>query len=104
MVRKVSVSVEPVFLLHAADLEHLAAEADHDDAGEIRVAGIAPLRAAQDVEALAIGRMAAAGAVHDRDDAVDCRDSRRARPERSTAAAAKRATEAEQFTRVRMPM
>ena len=44
-----------VFLLHAADLEDLAAEADHDDAGEIRMARIAPLRAPQHLEAFAVG-------------------------------------------------
>ncbi len=41
------------------------------DAGEIGVGGIAPLGALQDVEALARRPHAAAGAVHERDDAVD---------------------------------
>jgi hypothetical protein len=63
--------LQPVFLLHAADLEHLAAQTHHHDAGEVRVARIAPLGAAQNLEALAIGRVPAARAVHDGDDAVD---------------------------------
>ena len=72
-VRKVSLLLEAVLLLHAADLEHLAAEADHDHAGEIRVAGVAPLGAAQDLEPLAVGGVAAARAVDDGHDAVDVR-------------------------------
>ena len=64
---------KPVFLLHAADLKHLAAEPDHHDAGEVRMARIAPLRPPQHVEPLTIGSMAASGAVHDGDDAVDVR-------------------------------
>ena len=64
---------EPVFLLHAADLEHLAAEPDHQRAAEIGMRRVAPLGAPQHVEALAIGRHAAAGAVHERHDAVDVR-------------------------------
>ena len=62
---------EAVFLLHAADLEHFAAEPDQHHAGDIGIAGIAPLRALENVEAFALGRHAAAGAVNERDDAVD---------------------------------
>ena len=45
--------LKPVFLLHAADLKDLAAQSDHDDTGEIRMARVAPLGPAQDVETLA---------------------------------------------------
>ena len=64
---------DAVFLLHAADLEHLAAEPDHQRRADVGIGGVAPLRAHQRVEALALGGDAAAGAVHERDDAVDVR-------------------------------
>ena len=64
---------DAVFLLHAADLEHFAAEPDHQSRANVGIAGIAPLRAHERVEALALGGHAAAGAVHERDDAVDIR-------------------------------
>ena len=62
---------DAVFLFHAADLEHLAAQAHHDHAAHVGIAGVAPLRALQGLETLALGRHAAARAVHERDDAVD---------------------------------
>ena len=64
--------------------------------------GIAPLGAAQDVEALALEVHAAAGAVHEGHDAVDSRivveDARAV-----DSSAMNLATVAEQFTLVRMP-
>ena len=64
---------QAVVVLHAVDLEHLAAEPDHQRAAEIGMRGIAPLGALQHVEALALRRHAAAGAVHERHHAVDLR-------------------------------
>ena len=88
-----------VGFLPAADLEDLAAQAHHQHARHVGVDGIAPLRALQDLVALALAVHAAAGAVHERDDAVDVgvvvEHAGAARPR----AAMKRATEAEQFTR-----
>ena len=71
MVRNVSPSTMPVFLLHAADLEHLAAQTDQQHGGNVGIAGVAPLRALQRLETLALGRHAAAGAMDQRDEAVD---------------------------------
>ena len=62
---------QAVLLLEPRDLEHLAAEADDQRGGQVGMAGIAPLRALQRLVALALGRQAAAGAVHEGDDAVD---------------------------------
>ena len=62
---------QAVLVLQARDLEHLAAEADDQRGGEVGVAGIAPLRALERLVALALGGQPAAGAVHERDDAVD---------------------------------
>jgi len=58
-------------LLHqAADLVHLAAQAQDDDMGEIRVARIAGQRAAQQAQRLVLGH-AAAGLMRYRNDTVD---------------------------------
>ena len=85
------------------DLVRLAAQADDQYAGEIRMARIARQRAAQDVHALAFGSHAAAGLVRERHHAVDvgivAEAIRRESGRRSS-----RATVAEQFTLVRMPM
>ena len=64
---------EAVFALHASDLEHLAAEPHDQNAGDVGVGGIAPLRALQRLEALALVGHAAAGAMHQSDYAVDVR-------------------------------
>ena len=61
----------PVGFLPAADLEHLAAETHHQHAGHVGIGRVAPLGALQDVVALALVVHGAAGAVHERDDAVD---------------------------------
>ena len=53
------------------DLIDLAAQADHQHAGEIGMAGIAPERALQGGEAVAAIGHAAAGAMGQRDDAID---------------------------------
>ena len=58
-----------------ADLVRLAAEPDHQHAGEVGVARVAAERAPQDLHALALRVHAAAGAVRQRDDAVDVRIS-----------------------------
>ena len=60
-----------VFIFHAIDLEHLAAQPDHQGGAEIGMGGVAPLRPAQQVPAFAIGRHAAAAAMNKRDRAVD---------------------------------
>ena len=62
---------QAVLVLQARDLEHLAAEADDERGGEVGMAGVAPLRALQRLVALALAGQPAAGAVHERDDAVD---------------------------------
>src|SRR3546814_12613601 len=56
-----------------ADLRRLAAQPDEQHAGEVRVLQIAPQRALQDVEAIALGRHAAAAAMDEGGDAVDVR-------------------------------
>ena len=61
---------DPVLLLHPADLEHLAAEADHQHAAHVGIAGVAPLSAFQRLETLALSRHAASGAVNERDNTV----------------------------------
>ena len=66
-------SVELLLLHQSADLVDLAAEAEHDDVREIRVARIAGERAAQQWQRLAC-RHAAAGLVRQRDHAVDVRE------------------------------
>ena len=66
-----------LFLLEqAADLVRLAAEADDQHRREVRVARVAAERAPQHLQRLAgaVGR--AAGAVRQRDDAVDVREAR----------------------------
>ena len=55
-----------------ADLVHLAAQAEHEDAREIRMPRIAAERAAEQRQRLVLGH-AAAGLVGQRDDAVDIR-------------------------------
>ena len=62
---------QAVLLLEPRDLEHLAAEAHHQRGGQVGMAGVAPLRALERLVALALGGEAAAGAVHEGDDAVD---------------------------------
>ncbi len=62
---------ETVFVLHAVDLEDFATETDHQRGPEIGMGGVAPLRAAQDIPAFALRRHAAAGAVHERNHAID---------------------------------
>ena len=64
---------QPVLVLHAVDLKHLAAEPDHQGAAEIGMRGVAPLRPPQHVIAFAVGGHAAAGAVHEGDRTVDLR-------------------------------
>ena len=64
---------DPVFLLHAADLKHLTAKPDHQGRANVRVSGVAPLRAHERIESLALGGDAATRAMHERDDAVDMR-------------------------------
>jgi hypothetical protein len=64
---------DAVFLLHPADLEDLASEPDQQDAGDVRIRGVAPLGALERLEAFALRGDAAAGAVDQRDDAVDLR-------------------------------
>ncbi len=65
--------LEPVGFQQPVDLVHLAAEADHDDAAHVRVAGVAPHHALQCGEAFAGAGHAAAGAVREGDHAVDVR-------------------------------
>ena len=62
---------QPVFLFHAIDLEHFAAEPHHQRAAEICVGRVAPLGPPQHVEAFAIGGKPAAGAVHECHYAID---------------------------------
>ena len=62
-----------VLVFHAVDLEHLAAQPDHQGGAEIWMGGVAPLRPPQQVPAFAIGRHAAAAAMDERDRAVDLR-------------------------------
>jgi hypothetical protein len=64
---------QPVFILHAVDLEDLAAKPNHKRGAEIGMRRVTPLRAAQDIPALAISRHAAAGAVHESHGAIDLR-------------------------------
>ena len=64
---------QPVFLFHAVDLEHLAAETDHQRAAEIGMRRVAPLGPPQHVEALAVRGKPAAGAVHECHHAIDLR-------------------------------
>ncbi len=64
---------------------------------------VAPLRALEDIEALALVSHAAAGAVDQRDDAIDIGIIGEM-PDLLAASATKRATVAEQFTLVRMAM
>ena len=62
---------QPVFVLHAVDLEHLAAEAHHQRGAQVGMRGIAPLRPLQHVPTLPARGHAAAGAVHESHHAVD---------------------------------
>ena len=64
---------DPVFLLHAADLKHLATEAHHQSRANVGVSGVTPLRAHERVKSLALGGDAATCAVDERDDSVDIR-------------------------------
>ncbi len=65
--------VEAVFMLQPADLHDLAAEPDEDRRRDVRMRGVAPKHALQIVEAVAGVGHAAAGAVRERDRAVDVR-------------------------------
>ena len=58
-----------------ADLVRLAAEPDHQHAGEIGVPRVAAERAAQELHPFAVRIHPAAGAVRQRDDAVDVREA-----------------------------
>ena len=62
-----------ILLFHAIDLKYLAAKSHHQCSAEIRMGGIAPLRAPQQVPALAIGRHATAAAMNEGHCAVDFR-------------------------------
>src|SRR3546814_9936723 len=55
------------------DLVHFAAEPDHEDAGEVRMACVAPEGALQRLVAVAAVGHAAAGGVHEGGDTVDVR-------------------------------
>ena len=63
-------SGQPLLLHQAADLVHLAAQAQHDDMREIGMPRIARQRAAQHAQRLALGH-AAAGLVRQRHHAID---------------------------------
>src|SRR5947209_16663137 len=63
--------LQPIRFLPARDLKSLAAEPDHDDAADIRVGRISPLRALEDFVALALDIERTAAAMHERNDAVD---------------------------------
>ena len=67
-------ALDLVGLEQEVDLVDLAAQADHQHAGEVRVAGIAPQGALQVVVAFARIRHAAAGRMGDRHHAVDIRE------------------------------
>ena len=84
------------------DLVRFAAEADELRREEVRMARVAGDRAAQDIRRLAVARHAAAGLVGERDHAVDIRIV--VQRDCSKCSAIIRATVAEQFTLVRMPM
>ncbi len=71
MVRKLSPSIRPYFSLSRSIWNTSQPRPDDERAGEVGVAGVAPLRALERLVALALGRQAAAGAVHEGDDAVD---------------------------------
>ena len=73
-------ALDLVGLEQEVDLVDLAAEPDHQHAGEVGMAGVAPERALQGREALAAIGHAAAGAMGQRDDAIDVADRPRARP------------------------
>ncbi len=64
-------AIQPLGLHQPADLVRLAAEPEDEDAGEIRVLRIAGDGPPQHVHRLALARHAAAGAVGQRDDAID---------------------------------
>ena len=61
---------QALLLEQAGDLVGLAAQPDHQHAGEVGVARIAAQRAAQDLQRLAVAGRRAAGAVGERDHAV----------------------------------
>ena len=64
---------DPVFLLHAADLKHLATKAHHQGRANVGVSCVTPLRPHERVESLALGGDATPCAVDERDDSVDIR-------------------------------
>jgi hypothetical protein len=66
---------QALFFHQAADLVHLAAQAENDDVGEIRVPSIAGKRAAQQAQRLILCH-SATGLVGQRDDTVDIREIR----------------------------
>jgi len=63
--------LQPLGAHEAADLVRLAAEAEDEDAGEVRVPRVTGDGAAEHVHPVALARHAAAGSVHQCDDAVD---------------------------------
>jgi hypothetical protein len=70
-VTEIAVRAHPPATDQVRHLHDLAAKAQEQDAGEVRVAGIALQGAEQGVVALVIARHAAAGAMDDRHDAID---------------------------------
>ena len=62
---------QPLDLDQRVDLVHLAAEAEHDHGGEVRVAGVAGDGPAQRVDGVTLGAHAAAVGVGQRDHPVD---------------------------------
>ena len=64
---------QAVFGLHATDLENFAAETDEEHAGDVGVRRVTPLGPLQGFETRALVGHATAGAMHQRDDAVDIR-------------------------------
>jgi hypothetical protein len=96
-------SLNAVFGLHAVDLQHLAAQPNQQDRAEIRTGRRSPQRPPPQLETLAFAGHAAAARVRNGNDAIDILVSGE-QPVFSAASAMRRATVAEQFTLVRMPI
>ncbi len=75
-VRTFGARLQALRLDQAGDLVALAAQADDQHAGQVRVARVAGDRATQHVEVIARRRHAAAAGLRERGDAVDVRDRR----------------------------